>query len=48
MGIVMDTRQFTTSSVRTQTFEVATALVKSGADAAWVAVELYQRERFEK
>ena len=48
MGIVMDTRQFTTSSVRTQTFEIATELVKRGADAAWVAVELYQRERFEK
>ncbi|MBR7106148.1 MAG: DHH family phosphoesterase [Opitutales bacterium] len=47
-GIVMDTRQFTTTSTRALTFEIATALVKAGADAPQVAVELYQRERFGK
>ncbi|MDY5583294.1 MAG: DHH family phosphoesterase [Candidatus Merdousia sp.] len=48
MGIVMDTRQFTTTSTRTKTFEIATSLVKAGADAAWVAIQLYQREKFAK
>lgn len=48
MGIVMDTRQFTTTSTRTKTFEIATELVKSGADASKVAIELYQRENLAK
>ncbi len=48
MGIVMDTRQFTTTSTRPKTFEIATKLVMSGADAPWVATQLYQREKFAK
>lgn len=48
MGMAMDTRQFTTSSTNAKTFNIATELVELGADAAWVAVQLYQRERFSK
>ncbi len=48
MGIVMDTRQFTTSSTRLATFEVAARLVELGASPSWVAVQLYQRESFGK
>ena len=48
MGIVMDTRQFTTTSTRAKTFEIATELVKAGADAPKVAIELYQREKLAK
>ncbi len=47
-GIVMDTRQFTTTSTRTLTFEIATDLIKIGANASQVAIELYQREKFGK
>ncbi len=47
-GIVMDTRQFTTTSTRTLTFEIATDLVKAGANASDVAIELYQREKYGK
>ena len=47
-GVVMDTRQFTTNSTRALTFEIATALVKAGANVSGVAQELYQRERFGK
>ncbi len=48
MGIAMDTRQFTTSSTRTRTFEISAKLAANGADTAWVAVQLYQRESFAK
>ena len=48
MGLVMDTRQFTTSSTRLASFEIAAKLVHKGADPAWVAVQLYQREKFGK
>lgn len=44
MGIVMDTRQFTTSNTRALTFEIASKLIECGADAADVARQLYQRE----
>lgn len=48
MGIVMDTRQFTTSSTRALTFEIAGRLVECGADIARTAIELYQRETLGK
>lgn len=48
MGMAMDTRQFTTTSTSLRTFQIATALVELGADTTWVAVQLYQRERFPK
>lgn len=48
MGIAMDTRQFTTSSTRPKTFAIAAALAERGADTAWVATQLYQRESFAK
>ena len=48
MGIATDTRQFTTTSTRAKTFETATRLVCAGADSSWVAIQLYQRERFAK
>ncbi len=44
MGIVTDTRQFTTPSARPAAFEIAARLLECGADAAKVAEELYQRE----
>lgn len=45
MGIATDTRQFTTTSTRLESFEAARELVKRGAIANDVAQELYQRER---
>lgn len=48
MGIATDTRQFTTPSTRPKTFEIAARLLECGADAAGVAVELYQRETMGK
>ena len=48
MGIATDTRQFTTSSTRAKTFEIAAALINAGADCAGAAVQLYQREKFAK
>ena len=48
MGLVMDTRQFTTSSTRKDTFDIASRLVSEGADCAAIAVKLYQREKFAK
>lgn len=48
MSIATDTRQFTTSSTRALTFEIAARLVESGADSARVAMELYQRETIGK
>lgn len=48
MGIVMDTRSFTTSSTRGLTYEIAAMLSERGADSAFVAQQLYQRERPEK
>ena len=38
MSIATDTRQFTTSSTRALTFEIAARLVESGADSARVAM----------
>ncbi len=48
MGIVMDTRSFTTSSTRPLTYAVANMLSQCGADSAFVAEQLYQRERPQK
>ncbi len=48
MGIMMDTRQLTTPSAKYRTWEIASELVKLGADPAKVARELYQRESFAK
>lgn len=48
MGIATDTRQFTTPSTRPTTFEIAARLLECGAEAAGVAVELYQRETMGK
>lgn len=48
MGTVMDTRQFTTSSTTQKTFEIAMCLIRDGADAAWVAQQLYQREKLSR
>ncbi len=48
MGIVTDTRQFTTTSTRLESFEAARAMVKRGANPNVVAQELYQRERLAK
>lgn len=48
MGIATDTRQFTTSSTRQESFEAARRLVELGADPNAVAQELYQRERAQK
>ncbi len=48
MGMVMDTRQFTTTSTSRKTFAIAGRLVELGAECAWVAAQLYQRESFAK
>lgn len=48
MGICTDTRQFTTSSTRPQTFFAAQKLAEAGADLSWTAIQLYQRESFAK
>lgn len=48
LGIATDTRQWTTSSTRVESFEAAEFLVKCGVDANYVAQQLYQRERFGK
>lgn len=46
MGIMMDTRQLTTSNTDLRTFELSTRLVESGAEPAEVSILLYQREKF--
>ncbi len=48
MGMAMDTRQFTTNSTGAKTLAIAAKLVESGAEPAYVAEQLYQRERFGK
>jgi len=48
VGMVMDTRQFTTNSTSAKTFEIAAELAKAGANIAQVAIDLYQRERYAK
>ncbi len=48
MGIAMDTRQFTTSSTRRDSFELAAELVRRGAEPSRIAVQLYQREKLGK
>ncbi len=48
MGISTDTRQFTTTSTRLETFDAARAMVARGASVNDVAQELYQRERVAK
>lgn len=47
-GIATDTRQFTTTSTRAESFVAANALMQRGANPNFVAQELYQRERFAK
>ena len=47
-GIATDTRQFTTTSTRAESFIAANALMQRGARPNVVAQELYQRERFAK
>lgn len=44
-GLATDTRQFTTTSTRKESFEAAQILVNAGATPNAVAQELYQRER---
>lgn len=46
MGIMMDTRQLTTSSASLRTFEIVAGLVACGVDTAEAARLLYQRENF--
>ena len=48
VGLATDTRQFTTSSTRPESFEAARALLGFGADANYAAQQLYQRERAPK
>jgi len=48
VGMVMDTRQFTTNSTSAKTFEIAAELAKEGANLPQVAIDLYQCERFAK
>lgn len=48
MGIATDTRQFTTTSTRVESFDAAKEMVLRGANPNLVAQELYQRERIEK
>jgi len=47
-GLATDTRQFTTTSTRRESFDAAKTLVECGANPNAVAQELYQRERPEK
>ncbi len=48
MGMVTDTRSFTTNSTRAQTLKIAGMLADAGASPSYVAEQLYQRERPEK
>ena len=48
MGIATDTRQFTTTSTRAETLDAAKGMMLRGADANFVAQQLYQRERIAK
>lgn len=48
VGVMMDTRQLTTSNTDAVAFKIASELVAKGAEPAYVSIQLYQREKFAK